>query len=785
VSERGSLKILFVMEHPGVGSLLPALRLLHERGHRLHLAYEKLKSVESHRELQELAEEYPEITFGELPSAVHSGWAALAAWLRRSIDYLRYLEPRYREATKLRARARRKAPKAMRTVGRFARLTGPLGVAGLRRTLQAVERCLAPPREVERFLEEQQPDVLLPAHLLPIGTTHADYLRAAKRLGIRTVFPVRGWDNLTNKGLLRDAPDQVLVWNDLQAREAEELHRVPADHIRLVGAALCDSWFTWGVTRSREEFCRVVGLRADRPIVLYVCSSGFVARNNEADFVRGWIEQLRSRGEPFAEAGFLVRPHPLNAAQFADGGLDGPQVRVWPRFGEAPHDEESRRNFYDSMFHSAAVVGINTTAQIESAIVGRPVHTMLADEFRETQQGTLHFHYLKADEFGLLFVGRDFEEHAGQLAESVRGRQDDGRNERFLRRFVRPRGLDRPAKELIADAIEELGSSPAPAPARGPWLAPVVRLGLAPLAALSGQHADRRRERSAARATPLAGLRRVVRKRAMHRTGAPVVCGPWLEDEIGELLYWIPFLRWMQGMRPGLSDRLFVVCRGSSAFCYSGIGAGLAELEQLVRSDQPDLSVALSESELQGRLREHVARVFELGSRAFRVLPADLVVATRSHLARQKPPAPGQRRMLEFAPLMAPEPPAGLELPDEFVAVRFDEDSTDVVAAVAEQAHVVSLDGLDRLAQAGVLARSQGFVGAYGVEAYLAVLLGRPAAVVGAERADADDLSVASSFLARPLFGRLHVLDAAASPAEVAKHAARLLEAPIEALAGV
>jgi len=773
------------MEHPGVGSLMPALRLLDERGHRLHLAYDTLKSVESHRELQELAEECPGITFGELPPAVHSGWAALAAWLRRSIDYLRYLEPRYRDATKLRARAKRKAPKAMRLVGRFARLTGRPGVAGLRRTLQAVERCLAPPREVERFLEEQQPDILLPAHLLPIGTTHADYLRAAKRLGIRTVFPVRGWDNLTNKGLLRDAPDQVLVWNDLQAREAEELHRVPADHIRLVGAALCDSWFTWGVTRSREEFCRVVGLRADRPIVLYVCSSGFVARNSEADFVRGWIEQLRTRGEPFAEAGFLVRPHPLNAAQWADGGLDGPQVRVWPRFGEAPHDEESRRNFYDSMFHSAAVVGINTTAQIESAIVGRPVHTLLADEFRETQQGTLHFHYLKADEFGLLFVGRNFEEHAAQLAESVRGRHDDGRNERFLRRFVRPQGLDRPAKELIADAIEELGSSPAPAPARGPRLAPVVRFGLAPLAALGGQRADRRRERSAARATPLAGLRRVVRKRAMHRTGAPVVCGPWLEDEIGELLYWIPFLRWTQGMSPGLRDRVFTVCRGSSASWYSGIGAGLAELEQLVRPDRPDLSAALSESELQGRLREHVARAFDLGSRAFRVLPADLVVATRSHLARQKPAAREQHRMLEFAPLAASEPPVGLELPDEFVAVRFDDEPADVVAAVAERAHMVSLDGLDRAAQAGVLARSRGFVGSYGVEAYLAVLLGRPAIVLGAERADADDLSVASSFLPRPPFGRLHVLDTAASPAEVAKHAARLLEAPVEALAGV
>ena len=28
------MKILFVLEHSGVGPLVPALRLLHERGHR-------------------------------------------------------------------------------------------------------------------------------------------------------------------------------------------------------------------------------------------------------------------------------------------------------------------------------------------------------------------------------------------------------------------------------------------------------------------------------------------------------------------------------------------------------------------------------------------------------------------------------------------------------------------------------------------------------------------------------------------------------------------------------
>jgi hypothetical protein len=760
------MKVLFVMEHPGVGSLVPALELLDERGHDLHLAYEAVKSVESDRELQALAEQCPRITFGELPAMGTSGWVALAAWLRRSIDYLRYLDPRYPDRSKLRTRAARKAPAAMLELGRLARLAGPGGVAALRRGLQAVERCLAPPPHIERYLAEQRPDVLLLGHLLPLGTAHADYLRAAKRLGLRTVFPVRGWDNLTNKGLLRDAPDLLLVWNDLQAREAEELHRIPPERIRLTGAPSCDHWFGWRPSRSREDFCREVGLRADQPIVLYACSSGFVA-NDEVGFVRSWIERLRARGGVFAEAGFLVRPHPLNAAQWADADLGDGQAVVWPRFGEAPHDEDSRRNFFDSIHHSSAVVGINTTAQIESAIVGRPVHTLLAEEFLDTQQGTLHFHYLKADEFGLLHVGRTFDEHAEQLEESLRGREDDGRNERFLRRFVRPLGLDRSATELVVESIEELAARPAPAPDRGPLLAPLVRLALRPLARSAGRRAERRRASEAVRATPVQELRRGLRRRALNRSGAPVVAAPWLGSETDELLYWVPLLRRAQTANPGLAERLFVVCRASSAAWYEGVGAARVKLERLA-------AAAPGEAELQGALRDQVADAFGLGSRAFTVLPPTLVEGARAELARQKPGAEGDRLLLEFAPL-SPAGPAP-QLPDEFVALRLDGRPQSLEPAVA-------VDGLERADQAAALARARGFVGTYGPEALLAVLVGVPAVVVG--EVDDDDLRLISAFLGEPPFGRLHVLEPAADAGETAARARRLLDEPAEALASV
>ena len=114
------------------------------------------------------------------------------------------------------------------------------------------------------------------------------------------------------------------------------------------------------------------------------------------------------------------------------------------------------------------MVGINTSAQIEAAIVDRPVHTILADEFRRTQQGTLHFQYLMAEDFGHLYVGRTLDEHAALLEESLRRRRHHERNERFLLRFVRPFGLDVPGRAEGRRGARGAGRRPAPAPDRGP-----------------------------------------------------------------------------------------------------------------------------------------------------------------------------------------------------------------------------------------------------------------------------------------------------------------------------
>src|SRR5207244_3100027 len=98
----------------------------------------------------------------------------------------------------------------------------------------------------------------------------------------------------------------------------------------------------------------------------------------------------------------------------------------------------------------------------------RPVLTIRTREFQETQDGTVHFRHLASAGDGALQIAETMEEHLGQLRHAVehpeRRRQAI---DSFLRTFVRPHGLDRPATPILADAIEELaGLGRAPARSR-------------------------------------------------------------------------------------------------------------------------------------------------------------------------------------------------------------------------------------------------------------------------------------------------------------------------------
>ncbi|MGI8441117.1 MAG: hypothetical protein ACR2NV_13155 [Thermoleophilaceae bacterium] len=487
------MNVLLVMRTPGhARNFESTLRLMAERGHRVHVGLEAQSRAPSQwSALERLSAEHPEITYGSAPRR-RDLWAAMARDLRLSLDFLSYFHPRYEDARGFREWTARHAPAAIRRLAGWPLLRTRRGRAGLAAALGRLERAVPTDPEIDAFLTERRPDLLLVTPVTEFGTPQSDYLRGARRLGIRTGICIYSWDNLTTGGRIRDVPDLVTVWNGYQHEEAVELHGIPEARIVATGAQAWDHWFAWTPSRERQAFCEEVGLRADRPVVLFVGSSPYV--RDEVGYVTEWIARLRERGGALGEAGILIRPHPQGADRWAGFALSAVEnVAVWPAGGADPIGPQAKVDYFDSIHHCAAVVGVNTTAFVESAVVGRPVLSWLAPGFRDSQEGMLHFRYLLESEGGPLTVTPSFEEHADQLARALGGEFDAERNRAFVRRFVRPHGLEEPATPRLVSAIEGAGAGPAPAPRSDSAETRALRTVVAPVAAGWSLWADRAR----------------------------------------------------------------------------------------------------------------------------------------------------------------------------------------------------------------------------------------------------------------------------------------------------
>ena len=483
------MKILFSATHFGfLRNFQSTIRLLAEQGHELHLLAERRDAIDGQKMADLLAAEHPSITFDLLPSSRHRFWYSLATGVRAALDYWRYLDPRWDGAPKLRTRAAGQAPAFALAIAKIPAVRTRAGLAVLHRTFRAIERVLPPPDEVGEVFRRINPDVLLLTPLLYFRSHQVDHVRCARQLGIKSILGVGSWDHLTTKGLIHEIPDRVLVWNEAQKQEAIDLHGVPADHVLVTGAQAYDHWFATRPSLDRDAFCRQVGLDSQRPILLYLCSSPFIAPH-EVGFVRNWIAAVRACSDPtLRTAGLLVRPHPQNARQWegVDLSAEFDNATLWPKTGVNPIGGSARADYFDSMYHSEGVIGVNTSGMIESGIIGKPVYTVVADEFASTQEGTLHFQHLKNVEGGLLHLAPNLQEHAGQLAHLLAdGTAERQSARRFVQAFVRPHGMDVPATPRVVSEIHAFVSGPPVAPVHDSAATRALRLALMPAAALA------------------------------------------------------------------------------------------------------------------------------------------------------------------------------------------------------------------------------------------------------------------------------------------------------------
>ena len=466
------------------------IRRLASAGHvvLLYFDHEK-KAVDRMQESSDkVAQEHLEVLTRDHPKIKHHNFhGALskprtifnvaARRIRLIQDYARYLDPEFVDAHKLRERAALfLRPSVRRIVDFFGKLT--LSRRLMVGVLATLDRLIPPRADVIEFYKKTRPKLVMVTPLFGHGSSQVDYFKAASALGIRSCLPVASWDNLTSKGAVQCDPGLVLVWNDAQKKEAIELQRMPADRVQVTGAHSYEHWFTWEPSMDREAFQTKVGLATDRDFVVFLGSSRFISED-EVPVVLRWARALRESTNPvLAKVGILIRPHPQNFGNWMDIDLsDIGNAVIYPRGGANPVGRDAKSEYFDTMYHCQAVVGVNTSGMIEASILGKPVHTVLFEEMAATQSGTLHFQHLSGEDTGLLRVARNLDEHTKMLGHSlVDPSEDQQRSKAFVERFVWPKSL---GDETPVDAyVRAIGSQlQSPSPSRSlKWL-PLIWLG--------------------------------------------------------------------------------------------------------------------------------------------------------------------------------------------------------------------------------------------------------------------------------------------------------------------
>ena len=509
------MKVLFFAAHFGyVRNFESGLAALAAQGHRVHVVADEPDSIGGSALMERLSAEHPGITYGFGPSLDAEPWFRLARKLRSASDYVRFHDEAFSNFTKTRLTLRERIPRGvlrLMDAGLGKVSSARRAVAAVLRFGEAIMPISTPSRE---FIEAQDPDVVLMASVTAWRVPQIDHLRAARALGRRAGVCVYSWDQLSSKALLRSVPDRVILWNETQRREAIEWHGVPAERIVVTGAQCYDQWFGRQPSRDRAAFCQAVGLSAEHPMLLYICSV-LTPNPYESRFVLRWLEEIRRNADPaLREASILVRPHPERMDEWKDVSLE--RFGNVALFGRNPVSPDAQADYFDSLYHSHAVVGLVTSGFLEAAVVGRPVHSLLLPEMQMYQEGMQHFRYLIDVEGGLLKVTRNFPDHLTALAEALRqpGRRDE-QNLKFVRAFVRPQGLDVSATPAFVAAVEQLAeASPLPAEVPPAW----CRL-LQPLAQRVARSSETGWLRPALRDTPemvndRAKIRKAARKSA-------------------------------------------------------------------------------------------------------------------------------------------------------------------------------------------------------------------------------------------------------------------------------
>ncbi|MBI4160707.1 MAG: CDP-glycerol glycerophosphotransferase family protein [Candidatus Yanofskybacteria bacterium] len=266
------------------------------------------------------------------------------------------------------------------------------------------------------LLDQYHPDLVVVTDLH--NENDVALMQDARRRSIPIVGIVRSWDHLTSKGLLKIVPDFICTPNEFLKYDAQTLHGVPEEKIKIVGIPHYDQYFSH-LSSSREKFTERLGVDPKTRFVLYAPFGSRYTPGNSVD--RDVIDCI-SQALPSAHK-LIVRFPPTDSVDL-DGFvvpqnviLDRPGVHLSSRPEKFIRNELTREDdewLQDTLSFSDVVISGLSTMSIDGAIFDKPVIVVGFDGYSQQPHDQSVRRYFEYDYFQPLFRSGGV-----RLAESV------------------------------------------------------------------------------------------------------------------------------------------------------------------------------------------------------------------------------------------------------------------------------------------------------------------------------------------------------------------------------
>ena len=307
--------------------------------------------------------------------------------------------------------------------------------------------------EIKNFIKAINPDLIIvvggnwPTRRSEKLSSEIDYIKACNELDKPSFLHVISWDNLTARGLYHYIPTKMFVWNEYHFNEATEVHKIPKENLKIIGAPFMDKWFENSSSMSKKEFFSLNGLDINKPLVTYLGSAKNIS-TSENEIVEDIYIELIKHGIQL-----IVRPHGANSDQFK--GINK-EIKIIPSSGELPDTKESKELMIATIKNSNLTMGINTTAMVDSVILKTPCISIVKDELNFNQSSTPHFNKVRKEK--IFIEAKSVNEIINEILNFSSKNNNNlfERMDNFINKFCRPYGINKSAGVLAFDEIKKI-----------------------------------------------------------------------------------------------------------------------------------------------------------------------------------------------------------------------------------------------------------------------------------------------------------------------------------------